>query len=160
MELRKLLLESLHPALEMYLEPFAGMDREEPHPLGYIAPFVDATNDIGKGLVYAFRKIILGTSGTIVVRQIAGTETEFAYLVGKSGLLERIGSLPLKHDRLDDPFDIFRPKLWTLLLCLAEGNLFGHANDLHVLQFDYFMFHTDYTIINESMCVNCLQGQR
>ena len=51
MELRKLLLESLHPALEMYLEPFAGMDREEPHPLGHIAPFVDATNDIGKGLV-------------------------------------------------------------------------------------------------------------
>ena len=87
-ELLELLLEGFHAALEMNLQPLAIADRKESHTLRHVATFVDTANHVGEGLAVASTKIHFCTAHAVVVRNVAGTESELADAVVDSSLLK------------------------------------------------------------------------
>ena len=131
-ELLELLLESFHAALEMNLQPLAIADGEESHTIRHAAAFVDTANHVGEGLAAASAEISLGTGHAVMVRDVAGAESELADAVVDGSLLEGIWRLMLHKHRLDDSFHILAPELRALFLSLAECYLLGHADNLHI----------------------------
>ena len=81
MELLVLLLKSFHASLEMHLQPFPALNGEELHTLRHIATFIYAANDVGKGVFAASPEVRFPTGSTIVVRDVAGTETKLAHAI-------------------------------------------------------------------------------
>ena len=67
MEDGKLLLESLHTASEMYLQPFAAGNAEEAHSFGYLSAFVSSTDDIGEFLMVTATEVHFTASGAVMV---------------------------------------------------------------------------------------------
>ena len=86
-------------------------------------------------------EILFSTCSTIVIRNIASAESKFANTVVECGLLESVGFLLLKKHWPNNLFNILAPKLRALFLRLVEGNLLGHANNLHIVQFNNLVFH-------------------
>jgi hypothetical protein len=128
----------------MYLQPFSAMNGEELHTLRYITTFIYTTNDVSKGVFAASTEISFPTGSTIVVGNVASTESELANPIVDGGLLKGIRRLFLHKDRLDNLFHILTPKLRAFFFCLVKGNLLGHANNLHIMQLNNLVFHMSF----------------
>ena len=76
-----LLLECFHASLEMYFQPLPTMDGEELHALRHIATFINAANDVSKGIFAASPEVCFPTGSTIVVGNIASAETKLAHAI-------------------------------------------------------------------------------
>ena len=113
-ELLVLLLEGFHAALEMNLQPFAIANRKEPHTLRHAATLIYTTYHVGESLAAASTKIHFCTGHTVVVRDVAGTESELADAVVDGSLLKGIRRLVLHKHGLDDSFYIFAPEFRAL----------------------------------------------
>ena len=87
-ELLELLLEGFHTALEMNLHPLAIVDRKESHTLRHAATLINTTNHVSESFAAASTEVLFGTSHTVVVRDVAGTESELADAVVDGRLLK------------------------------------------------------------------------
>ena len=154
-ELLILLLEGFHAALEVNLQPLAAADGEESHTLRHAATFINTTNHVGEGLAAASAKIRLRTGHAVVVRNVAGTESELADAVVDGRLLKGIWHLVLHEYGLDNPFHILAPELRALFLSLAECNFLVHADNLHIGQCNNFVLHCFCSFLNLTLQGRC-----
>ena len=81
MELSVLLLKGFHTSLEMHLQPLSALNGKELHTLRHIATFIYATNNVSKGIFTASPEVCFPTGSTIVVGNIASTESELAHAI-------------------------------------------------------------------------------
>ena len=76
-----------------------------------------------------------------MVGDVACAEPELADAVVDGCLLKDIRRLVFHKHGLNDPFHILTPELRAFFFCLIEGNLLGHANNLHIGQCNNLVFH-------------------
>ena len=150
MELRVLLLKGFHATLKMHLQPSAAMNGEELHSCGHVATFINTANDVSKGVLAASTKVMFGTGCTIVVGDVAGTKSELTNAILKCSFLKSVGLLLLKNHGLDNLFHILTPEPRAFFFRLVEGKLLGHANNLHIVQFNNLVFHYSYYFLSVS----------